>query len=268
MTAVAYSIALPASRGVLTPQAYSAQAEAFFARLATQPAQARKQLYDTMIRALAGAGVWSKLDLLYVFAAADQATALTNLVSSSCGATAVNAPGFTVDRGFTGAASKYIDSNFNPSTAVSPRYTLNSASLGGWSLTGGGVAGPIAGNKAAGLSFVYPKFTDGKNYAEVNAATFLNTTGAIASGLGLFTATRTDSANAATYQNMTTLVSAANASSSMPNGSQAFLYGDLGSYAAGLQIAAGFIGGGLSAADVTALYNALHAYLQAVAGVA
>lgn len=269
MTAVAYGIALPASRGVLTPQAYSAPAEAFFVRLAAQPTQVRKALYDAMIRSLVSAGLWSKLDALYIFAAADQATALTNLVSANYGATAINAPSFAADRGFTGASTKYIDTNFNPATASSPNFTQNAASAGGWSLTSAAVAGPIIGNKTlANGTVVYSKHTNGNAIFFINSNLF-NTFAAVASGAGLIVGSRTSSSAQAGYQNAALIAShSANPSQAPLNSTMSVLYGDGGSYATGLQAAAAFIGGSLSAADVAALYDALHAYMQAVAGVA
>jgi hypothetical protein len=115
--------------------AYCPQARALFARLATPPAPARAAAYDAMIRALLAAGVWSKLDALYLLAAADAATALTNLKQSSYGLTAVNSPAFTADRGYTGnGTTQYLNPGFTPSTA-SGQYTQNSASIFWWMRT-------------------------------------------------------------------------------------------------------------------------------------
>src|SRR4051812_5124572 len=93
------------ARRLLLGRSYWSQSQALFARLTTQPTGQRKWLYNNLIRSLVQGGVWDKLDALYIFAAADQATALTNLRSSSFGATAVNSPTFTADSGFLGAAT-------------------------------------------------------------------------------------------------------------------------------------------------------------------
>ena len=118
-----------------TVAAYSPQARALFARLATQPAPARAAAYDAVIRALLAAGVWSKLDALYLLAAADAATALTNLKQSSYGLTAVNSPAFTADRGYTGnGTTQYLNPGFTPSTAGG-KLVQNSASIFWWTCT-------------------------------------------------------------------------------------------------------------------------------------
>src|SRR5262245_928924 len=123
---------------------YSTEAAAFFARLATQPTTTRKNQYAALIDALVSAGVWSLLDALYLYAAYDEATALTNLKSSSFGGTNTNSVSYTADQGYTGASSKYIDLGYNPTTAGG-NFAQNSACRGGWSLTSGQLSGAMCG---------------------------------------------------------------------------------------------------------------------------
>ena len=80
---------------------------ALVARMTVDPGCPRKLVINNLIVSLKTAGVWAKLDVLYIFAAADQQSALLNWKSSNYTAT-YSFPGFTVDRGFTGNATNRI----------------------------------------------------------------------------------------------------------------------------------------------------------------
>ena len=263
MTSVAYGIGMPSSRGVLTAPTYCGQAVAFFQRLVTQPSIARKNLYNAMISSLVAAGVWPKLDALYMFAAADLATALTNLARSDYAATAINSPAFTPDIGITGASTKYVVTGFNPTTAASPNFTPNSASLFAWGDQTAGNAGALAGYASSFLTQLYARWTDGKFYGAINRSGQLAATNA--SGAGLATIVRSASNSETGYFNSTTIGSDTVAATTQPSDTIAFLCNGGNCYT-GTVYCGGF-GSALSSSEVTALYDALHAYLQAVAGV-
>jgi hypothetical protein len=264
MTSVAYGIAMPASRAVLTPPNVCAQAQAFFARLATQPSTARKALYNAMIASLVSAGVWSKLDALYMFAGADQLTALMNLVSPNFGASAIGSPTFTTDIGFTGASGKYVDSNFNPSTAAA-KFQQNDASLFAWGNSVAGIAGETIGSLGTPRVELVPRYTDTNWYLSVNGSE--SNAGGQADGSGLRTLSRSSSTTVATYKGGTFNSNVSQTSTGLPNANIFFLRGSNGYYVGGTVYCGGF-GSGLTSSDVTALYSALHSYLQAVAGIA
>jgi hypothetical protein len=67
-------------------------------------------------------------DVVYIFANETEETALRNLVKRSFDATAQNTPTFAQFEGYTGGGTKYINSNFNP-TSSGIMYTQNSASI-------------------------------------------------------------------------------------------------------------------------------------------
>lgn len=270
MTTVAYAIAMPASRGILAPVPYCQEAVAFFQRLATQPSAARKALYNALIGALVAAGVWTKLDALYLLAAADQATALTNLARASYGATAVNSPAFTADLGFTGGSPKFINTNFNPSTAGG-NWAQNSASAFAWSNKTAQDAGAIFGMVTAtgGRSVeIFPRFLDNNAYTALNVNNIDQATASL-DGSGLWLLTRVAAAGYDVYRNGALLASKTATSNVLQNSNLAILLhtGAAANYFGGTALCAGF-GSGLSPAEQLALYDALHAYLQAVAGIA
>ncbi len=99
---------------------YSPEAAALLSRMTVTPSTARKQLIDALIATLVGAGIWAKLDALYLLAAHDAQAARLNWIADRYNLTAVNSPTFTTDRGYAGTgAAMYLDTGFNPATAAS-----------------------------------------------------------------------------------------------------------------------------------------------------
>jgi hypothetical protein len=106
----------------------------------TLPSAGQQTKQNQLILDLKAAGVWTMLDVLYMFATDGNNSFATlnwkNPNSNQC--TLVNTPTFTTNQGFTGnGTSSYINTNYNPSTFSSPNYLLNSASLGWWKRTAG-----------------------------------------------------------------------------------------------------------------------------------
>jgi hypothetical protein len=256
---------------------YSTEANNYFTRLATQPSTARKVLYDAMITSLVAGGVWSKLDALYLFAAASSATALINLKSASYPCTAVNSPTFTADAGYslTGASSHRVKTSFNPSTAGGNQ-TQDSAHISAWCNTaqptspdGGGLimgweeVGPSLNNQS-----IYARAYPDHQLAKVNGTNYLDAGFALTDARGLHLVTRTASSTTAMYFNGAlqfgvtddphTAVQNANLTFGATQTAERFTGVVLG----------GSIGSGLTAAEALTLYTAMHTYLQAVAGVA
>ena len=94
------------------------------------PSALQQTLQNTLVTDLKTAGVWDKLDALYVFATdGDSDYATLNWKSPSNNeADKVNSPTFTENRGFTGASLKYIDTNFQQDQGV--KHKQNNASFG------------------------------------------------------------------------------------------------------------------------------------------
>lgn len=94
---------------------FDPDAEALIARFAVQPDEDRKILIDETIVALKNAGIWDKMEVLYILAAHDGQAARQNWKADAFNATAYNSPAFAVDRGYTGdGSSSYLDSGFTP----------------------------------------------------------------------------------------------------------------------------------------------------------
>jgi hypothetical protein len=220
-----------------------------------------------MIDALVTAGVWAKLDALYMLAAADAAAALTNLKSSSFGITAVNSPTFTADQGYTGASAKYLDTNCNPSTSGG-QLAQNDACAFAWSLTSGpGIAaGSLGSSASSGARIVInPRYSDDHFYHNMNGT--FNDSGSSSDGSGLRGLSRSASGSYTPYSNGSALTDITNTSLGLLD-ANILLLTDVTSYYDGGTVAAAGFGAALDATQHAALYSALHAYLQTVAGVA
>lgn len=120
--------------------ALDTDAVALFARMTNAPSTARKASISNLIVALKAAGVWTKLDAFYIFAAADQQAAFLNWLSTSYTVSySGSAPTFTADRGVqtaSASSANRLTTGFTPSTAPSPKFTLNSSHLGLWMQVG------------------------------------------------------------------------------------------------------------------------------------
>lgn len=115
-------------QGVAT--SFDPAATSLFSRFTTPPTPARRLAINNLVVALKAAGVWQKCDAFYVLAAADSQAAARNWIADQYNITLGGTPTFAADRGYTGdGAAAYLDTNFNPATAVSPKYTQNSAHL-------------------------------------------------------------------------------------------------------------------------------------------
>lgn len=258
---LALSLANPA---VLRGPSFEAETESLTARFTTPPTGARKAQINTCIKALKAAGVWSKLDALYLFAAADAQAARQNWIADLYNATAVSSPTFTTDRGYAGdGVASYVDSNFNPSSASSPKFVQNSAFFAAWSRTAAASAttsaGHFDGTKGTTLN---PRNTNAI-VSRVNQASSFTTGATITDGSGLTSLSRTGASAVRIDKNGVKVADDTNASSTVANGN--LKAGTIGnSTFSTTQFAAMAIGSQLSEAEDLALYNALNTYLQAV----
>jgi hypothetical protein len=102
----------------------------------TLPSASVQVKQNTLVAALKANGVWSQLDVFYVFAndGSAQFATLNWVNPNNFQCTLVNAPNFTTNQGFAGNGStSYINTNWNPS-ANGVKFTLNDASAGVWQL--------------------------------------------------------------------------------------------------------------------------------------
>lgn len=104
----------------------------------TLPSASQQIIQNNLVLSLKAGGIWTKLDVLYIFANNGGSNFATlnwkapTLYQSSL----IDTPTFTINEGFTGnGTSSYIDTNFNPATQ-GVNYTLNDASRYAYVFTG------------------------------------------------------------------------------------------------------------------------------------
>ncbi|MPT47041.1 MAG: hypothetical protein E2598_01310 [Sphingobium sp.] len=241
-----------------------AEAEALVARFSVQPDTIRKALIDSFVGSLKAADIWDRLDLLYVPAAHDEQAARQNWVGGTFplvdgGGT----PQFFADRGFfVDGADDYLDTGYRPSTGV--KFTRNDASYGYFARNSGiqanGTANfsTLSGN-SVGLS---PRSSSNVSAARLNSSAAVNG-GPSTDGYGFWAVSRSDAANIDLYKNGALLVSAA-AASTAPAAQYLTLGRGAGSNYSQNQLGIVFAGASLTAAQMTAFYSAVSAYLSAV----
>lgn len=243
---------------------YSNEAVAFFARLSSQPTTARKTLYNNLIVALKSAGVWAKLDALYLTAADVSSTALTNLVSSSYTLSPTSAPTFAADSGYHGnGTSSYLDTLFNPTTAVSPKTALNSDAMFVWSLKPQTIATANFGVPAGNANnLILPAFGSPSplTYFSLSQSTGYMTYADNSLGMGFLLTSRQASNLTTMYFNGASINTDSRASVGFTNANFHLLDDGLSQFSKNTASAYGF-GAGLSATEQKAVYSAIYQYM-------
>jgi hypothetical protein len=237
--------------------------------------------YSTLIDGLVADGLWSLLDVLYMFATQDSVTALLNLKSGSHSASLVNAPSFAFDQGFTGGVTpvtfdqNYLRSNFIPSSD-GVAYTQDSASFGLYlrnttSTSGGGANSIIGSFKSTGFgddqSVYYFDLGGSTGLVRINSNNGIDVP--FVNEQGFFALTRTSGTASAAYKNGSSIATGSATSTGVTN-AEIFilnLNGGSGSSAVsslGNQCAAAFLGGGLNSAQAANLSSRVNTYMTSV----
>jgi len=250
----------------------NAEAAALVARFTTAPTTSRKRAIDTLIGALKAAGVWSKLDALYLLAAADSQAARQNWVQDLYNLTAVSAPTFTADRGYAGdGASAYLNTGFNPTTASSPQFTLNSGHISAYDRTSRAADGTnIMGARESTSKYIdiLARFTGNVSINRVSCGSGGGVSGSVSDSKGLFTANRSGASAQQAYKDGASLGSNSAATTGLPNASLFILARNVSSASPDAytsdQVSGASIGGSLNSTEVAAKDAAILAYLQTV----
>lgn len=249
------------------PSSYDPLSQQLFSRFDIQPDSTRKSLIDSRIVAMKQTTWFAKLDALWVHAAHGAEAGRLNWLGPSFNCLPVNNPTFVVDRGYTGdGVSSYLDTQFNPSVEAlaGSKYQLNSASFGirindntnsnssiagFWDGTRGTTIQPHSGGRAGG---------------RVNTGTYFQTAaGAIADSIGMYSISRTSSSVTRLFKQGVMIASNATASTVLADGRLRLGAIANDNYRAG-QFSMGFIGGGLSDAEVLSIYEWFQPYREAV----
>lgn len=226
---------------------------------------------DTLISSLTSSGVLAKLDLLYLFNAPTTTQALVNYADiGTYTPTEINTPAFEPYVGYTGALPtvSYIDSNFNPSTATTPNFIQDSASLSVWIHNNAASDHFLAGNYQIGVSgsAILPRTTSefGNCSAYVmNQVDYTLSGASHTDSTGLWTVMRHSSTSATMQKNGVQF--SVNAQTSIPVTNANIFFGAVSSISANTDhiISVGAVGN-LTATDDTNLYSALNTFVTTV----
>lgn len=251
--------------GGFTPSC--SQSSTFLAAATGVTLTADKTNYDTLICGLVSDGVWN-FDVLYIWAAPTQATALINLANpGTFNGTTNGTVSFAAYQGFTGDGSTfYIDSGFNPTTATSPNYVQNSATLGAYILSNRTTSQNwwAIGDGVGSVNYFRP-FSGASGDAHINSATAFSLNNSNAQGS--FNITRTTSSQEGSYINSGETFSGQSAdTSATPANSNIIFYTDASFFGwSGDQMAAGWVAKGFAATDSCKVNNRINTYMATLA---
>lgn len=242
-------------------ESYDPAAVALFARMSSQPDDARKKVISDTIVALKAAGIWSKLDALYLFAAHTSQASLLNWISSTYDATSTGT--FTADRGIS-AGTNAINTNFTPSTAPSPNYTLNNAHISLWSRSNSDSGGYDFGNSNNSSPYTLLTIRSGNRMGGNlnNSGSEQWSSSVITSSVGHFLSSRSNSSNFQMYKDGIFQATGTATTTGMPTST--LRLANYNQPSPNRQYASASIGGSLNGTEVSNFASILQTYMTAV----
>jgi hypothetical protein len=237
----------------------NAESSALALRFAVDPGDARRGLIDGCVGALKAAGIWAKLDALYLLAAHHAQAAQRNWIQDAFNIAPFGSPTFTTDRGYAGdGVGAYLDTGFNDLTG-SALWTQDTMALGAYI------------NAYAGGSNAFLGLTSGTSLrigataanitTRIHSATSFNP-GFTNPNPGHIVVTRDTATSSRCLRNGAS-VSTSSAASAASGGANIVGFRSVSSYNAD-QMACLHIGGFLAPAEVADLYSAILTYLTAI----
>lgn len=249
----------PRGLGLFGTGTFLRESIALFARMSSAPTYGRKIVINNAVGALIRAGLWTKLDVLYVLAGHTSQASLLNWKGATYNATN-NGATFTTDRGFTGdAVAAYIDTGYNPGNG---QFLDASHTFGRWTRTAAAANNTDIGTQDASYLSVV---TGG-------SSSFTARDGAVSDGVASATSAAAnvtvvrDAGSHEVYRNGASIGTDA-AAYTGPTHDFALLaknnLGTIESFSAN-EVSAAYFGTKLTAAEVLALHTTLAAYMTAV----
>jgi len=241
----------------------------------TPLSSARLAIVDTFVRAIKTGLSISLLsdffDTMYLRANETSEFALRNLVKRSHDSTLVNTPTFTADEGFTGAATKAINNNYNPRTD-GVKYTLNQCSMGVYYISDDGAGGKSSGLGDGTQRIMVQLQGAATSYGVANGINdYIALVATTIDGLWIIGRNGIDDSHQYMYYkktDVTNVLGAPAGACAIPNGDLHELAfngsGVLASFETGRQIAFSFTGGNVSTAQRDIIVDAFAAYFAAL----
>jgi hypothetical protein len=256
-----YAFGNPAAMGGVV---YSSEVTQFLKRMAPQPTGSLLTDYVNLIDGLVADGLWTKLDLLQVYATEYVGQAVVNLISDSWLGNPEALAGnltFTANRGYYSTGLTRFCTSFDPATSIT--FTRNDGFAGFWSLTSTQInqaafqLGPINSATQNDKLAIYPKWSNGQAYGYITNGVV---NGVLASNSdGFFVVQRSAASGAGSvqlYKNATSIVTG------NPTNA-AYTAGEVMKALCRHETALSVAGRALSSGEHTSLYNRLTTFLTA-----
>lgn len=244
----------------------NAEAETLVTAMTGEPDDTRKGLIDDLVGSLKTAGVWAKLDALWVIAAHDaQAASLNWKNPATFTISLVDAPTFLADRYYqTDGSNDQLSTGFNPTTAGGS-YTQNSAMVLLWNVLEGQTFG-TGGADASGSNGIRLIARNATNQVawRVNSADATTTANSLA--VGCWAINRSASNAIQMYKDGASFHTATTASTAMVSDTIRLGGNNAATFRQGRFLAAA-VGGSLTGTEHGDLYTALNTYMTAVGAV-
>lgn len=222
----------------------------------------RTTVVDALIKGLRADALFPKLDRLWLHAGENAASALTDIIADSL-AVAVNTPTFTVDQGYTfDGATNYINTLFVPSVG-GYAHIRDSCSVGSYTRTAPTfqLIGTFGSDTNVCQIYYNAGFVTAQTYGDSSVIGAGNP-------VGMYIATRTAADQQDIYQNGASFAGN-NAPSAHAVSDFSFFISAINSVGTPVQygasqIAATFIGGGMSATDAANISARINTYMAAI----
>ena len=247
--------------------AFCAAYQTVYDSLTTKPSDVIAAAQNIMCCALVDAGIWTKLDVFYLYAQTTNGAseALVNWVNpGTYDASLILAPAFVALEGFAGnGVTVAINWNWKPkSNGVN--YTQDNASTGCYIRTDVQESKVDIGcEDGTDRTYLISRHADGNAYNIINAVG--NNSVASAASTGMFVINRVLSTHQDLYRNKIRIINGATASSDMPDReiySLARNNDGLGDLFSSRQLSVAFGGGGLTTGEITILTDAIEVYMD------
>ena len=253
---------------------YQTETKQYIAALITPPSKTRADTLDMFVRMLKDTlGVTDLstfFDRLVICASPTVEMSLKSLVfPTTTSPSNVGATPFTIDKGYTPAYNKYINSKYNPNVDA-VNYSLNSGTIGVYSRTDNTNAGCVIGawdGTTKRTSMIPTSATGQPTALALNCANTSGTAGTVTNSQGTFFMTRTVSNAIVFYHNGVSTYTSTTSSVGIPN--YEFFVGQLNNAGTSSsydtkQFALYFISKGITSTQARGIHNCIEWFLDAI----
>lgn len=228
---------------------------------AVAPDAGRQACITAYVTTLYDTGTWAKLDWLYVLAAGeDQGSRVNWKNPGTFNVAKTGTPTFTTDQGWSGSASNYLDTGFNPSTAGG-QFQRNAGSFWAATLTDTNDVSTAQIAGATSYAGIQPRSSTGALVTISQSSG--SDTGSANTGKGLYGWNRSASGAYDRYKNGSLVDSPTRTSLALPNVNFLILTHNAANYTT-KTVSLAALGGAMTSGQVSALWTGYAAYMTCI----